>query len=391
MSELLSLQFNRRMSAFYAVLFLGIGVYQPFFPLWLQARGLDPWQISVILAVPLSIRVFFAPVSGALSDRHADRRPAIVAYAALTAIFFFLLGFATEFLWIFVAISAAALFWTSIMPLTEALALQGVRRFGADYGRLRLWGSISFIAASFLAGAALDVLPPDSVHALILAAMILSVIAASRLPRLPVPAEASPPEDRGRRSRVVTGSVLAVLAAAGAVQSSHALLYGFGSLHWQAMGLSGTTIGLLWALGVIAEITFFYLSRRVLGRLSPTALIGLGAGAAILRWGALGLEPPLAGLVALQLLHGLTFGATHLGTIHFIGRTVPDHRTGAVQGLFFTISGVLMAASMLASGALYRSFEGAAFPAMAVLGVVALILLGIGRRATHPQSAAGGG
>ncbi|MCC2112221.1 MAG: MFS transporter [Hyphomicrobiales bacterium] len=391
MSELMPLHFDRRMSAFYAALFLGIGVYQPFFPLWLQARELDPWQISVILAVPMSIRVFFAPVSGALSDRSANRRPAIIAYTALTAVFFFLLGFTTDFLWIFVTISAAALFWTSIMPLTEALALQGVRRFGADYGRLRLWGSISFIAANFIAGAVLDVLPRDIVHALILAAMILTVIAACRLPLLPVPAEPPLPDASVRPSRVVNAGVFAVLAAAGLVQSSHALIYGFGSLHWQAMGLSGTTIGLLWALGVVAEISFFAVSRHVLVRLSPLALIGIGAGAAILRWCALGLDPPLTGLVVLQFLHGLTFGATHLGTIHFIGRTVPDHRTGAVQGLFFTISGVCMGGSMLASGVLYRNFEGSAFPAMAVLGVAALVLLGIGRGKIYPQSAAGGG
>ena len=158
-----------------------------------------------------------------------------------------------------------------------------------------------------------------------------------------------------------------------------------------ALGVAMGGGGEVRALGVVAEISFFAVSRHVLVRLSPLALIGIGAGAAILRWCALGFDPPLTGLVVLQFLHGLTFGATHLGTIHFIGRTVPDHRTGAVQGLFFTISGVCMGGSMLASGVLYRNFEGSAFPAMAVLGVAALVLLGIGRGKIYPQSAAGGG
>ncbi|HEV3242065.1 MAG TPA: MFS transporter [Methyloceanibacter sp.] len=39
--------------------------------------------------------------------------------------------------------------WTTIMPLIEAVTVSRVRTAGLDYGSVRLWGSGSFILASF--------------------------------------------------------------------------------------------------------------------------------------------------------------------------------------------------------------------------------------------------
>ena len=393
MSDRLAHLFSRRLSLFYAALFLGIGIYQPYFPIWLKGRGLDAAQISIILATPMTIRVFLAPVSGYLADRRGERRPMIIGCTWLSATFFFLLGLDADFLWIFVWISMAALFWTSIMPLTEAFALQGVRRFGADYGRIRLWGSVSFIAANFIAGLILDMLAFPVIHKLILAAMAITVLVGHALPRLPGSRTVAGERSRagGRQGGSAPGDVLVVLLAAGMLQASHALLYGFGSLYWQDAGFSGVTIGFLWALGVVAEIAFFAWSRHLPQSVTPLVLMAAGAVAALVRWTGLSLAPPLAGLVGLQALHGLTFGATHLGTMRFIGQMVPEHHTATAQGAFFTISGLCMGASMLASGALYDEFGGRAFLAMAVPGAAALAVLWVARGRFHPHSSAGGG
>ena len=365
-------RFAPRLSVFYAALFLSIGIYMPFFPVWLAARGFAPEQISVLLAVPMAVRIVITRSAGRLADRHPNRRGPILVATAAAALGFAVVGLVSGFTATLAAMSLMAVFWTSILPLTEAFALQGMRLFGADYGRMRLWGSASFILANFAAGSALDLWPSDVVFWLILSAMGLAIGAAWRLPVVPRQRKtASLAGEQSEEAGLSPRLFVAVLSAVAAMQASHALIYGFGSLHWQSLGYSGRLIGVLWALGVIAEITLFAVSGRIAGRLPPLGWIAVGAGAGVLRWLVLASDPALPVLVVAQLLHGFTFGATHLGTVRFIAATVPDERTASAQGLFFTLSGVAMAAATLASGPLYRHFGGEAFLAMALVAALA--------------------
>ena len=87
----------------------------------------------------------------------------------------------------------------------------------------------------------------------------------------------------------------------------------------------------------------------------------------------MGFDPPLALLVPLQILHGLTFGATHLGAIHFMARAVPEGQAGTAQALYASVTGGLaMGGAILLAGPLYAEFGGRAYWAMAVLAAVGL-------------------
>jgi PPP family 3-phenylpropionic acid transporter len=109
-------------------------------------------------------------------------------------------------------------------------------------------------------------------------------------------------------------------------------------------------------------------------RIGSVELIALGAGAAVARWLAMGFDPPLALLVPLQLLHALTFGATHVGAMHFIGRAVPQAQAGTAQALYASVTGgIAMGGAMLLAGPLYAAYAGRAYWAMAALAAVGLI------------------
>src|SRR5213078_1641342 len=136
---------------------------------------------------------------------------------------------------------------------------------------------------------------------------------------------------------------LAVAAAASLVQASHAVYYGFSTLEWSARGLDGLVIGALWSLGVVAEIVLFAISGRLPAFLGPAALLGIGAAGGVIRWGVMALNPPAILLPALQCLHGLSFGATHLGSVQFLARAAPEDRAATAQGDFSTIIAVVMA------------------------------------------------
>lgn len=365
--------FRARMGALYAAQFVVIGTYMPFMPPWLAARGLSPAEIGLLLTVPMVARAALAPWIAYAIDRHGERRTALallsLGAAAATAGLYLAAGMAA-LLAIFCAI---ALFWCALMPVTDAAALAGARSAGLDYGRMRLWGSASFIAANVGAGMLVDRFSPDAAIGIIVVAFLAGGWFAFVLPDLDRTEAAAPPPTMAETRRLLTRpAFLAVLVAAGLLNASHAALYGFGTLHWAAQGHSGTVIGWLWAVGVLAEIALFARAGGVVRRFGAQRLLVIAAAACVLRWSAMTFEPSLAALVVLQLLHGLTFGAAHLGIVHLVADALPGRLGATAQSVMYAVSSVLMAAATLAAGWLYGLYAGQVFWAMTGIAALAL-------------------
>src|SRR5205807_5495543 len=163
------------------------------------------------------------------------------------------------------------------------------------------------------------------------------------------------------------------VVSAAALQASHQLYYGFGTLYWRGLGFSDPVIGVLWAEGVVAEIVLFWYSAPFVARFGPLGLMALGGIAGIVRWSLLGVTPGLAAAAVLQVLHALTFGASHLGAMHFMARTVPPGAAASAQSLYAALSaGLGSGLVMLAAGALYAAYGGHAYMFMAVLSAAGL-------------------
>ena len=357
-----------RIALFFAALFLAYGVVVPYFPVWLDARGLDPLQISTVVSAPLFIRLLVTPGIGLLADRLGNYRLVILALAWVAFVLVAALGFASGYGAILILGVAFLLANGTMLPLIETIAVRGVRTEGLDYGRMRLWGSITFIVANFVGGIAIEALGGDFALWLILFSATLTIAAAHALPP-PDPAarlQAAPARVHWRASSParLLGSRLFILflIAIGCTHGAHATFYTFGALHWQAQGLSAAWVGTLWAIGVIAEVVLFAFSAPVVRRFGPAQLIVAGAGASVVRWGVMAFDPPLAVLVPLQVLHALTYGAAHLGAILFITRAVPHMGMGSAQAFYATIAaGLMLGIVGLISGALFETLGGAVF------------------------------
>ena len=198
------------------------------------------------------------------------------------------------------------------------------------------------------------------------------------------------PEAGGKRG--VPGIILTdrafllLLVVAGLLQSSHAVYYGFSAITWQAAGHSGFAIGWLWAVGVLAEILLFTVGDRMVSRWGAARLLMVAALAGVLRWTLLATATGLPILVVAQSLHGLTFGAAHLATVHFIGHRAPRGLAATAQGFYAALSGgLMMGLSVLASGHLYEAFEAWAYLAMTGLCLLAFPL-SLGLRNAKPAT-----
>ncbi len=373
--------YGQRVATCFGAMFVIYGVLIPFLPVWLDGRGLDANEVAIVTAVPFMLRLAVTPSVAIFADRLAAHRRFIIAsaWAALGAAV--LLGGMTGFWPILMVAAALSLAAATMMPLLEAIAVRGVRLFSLDYGRMRLWGSLSFVVVGLIVGALIDRSGSEAALWVLIAGAVLTVVGAHALP---APTTAALNDgDVATPRRDVTKEVwrlfrlpvfVAFLVAASAAQASHAMFYTFGALHLRAQGISGAWVGALWAIGVLAEVALFAMAGTRFRHLKPDTLLLAGAAAALVRWSVMAFDPPLELLLPLQLLHALSYGATHLGAILFVARAVPDDVSGTVQALYATFaSGVAMGLATWACGPLFHAYAGGGYVAMSGLAVISAL------------------
>lgn len=378
-----SLPLSLRLSLFYTAYFLVIGIQLPFWPVWLESRGMAPAEIGLVLSVSLWVRIVTIPVAGVVVDRTGNRRGALIVLSASSLAASLIYPPIDGFWPILLVTVLVSAFFSPVMNLGDNLTLLIARANRLDYGRMRLWGSISFIAAAGLGGVTAAALGPESVLYLLIGGIALTAAAACLLPK-PPSKPASPPlagtAGRGRVMVLMTDpAFLLFLGATAAIQSSHAVYYAFGTLHWRELGHSEAVIGWLWAEGVIAEVLLFAFGTALGARLSPARLLMVAGLAGLVRWTGTAMAETVPALAVLQVLHALTFGAAHLAAMQYIARAIPIDRSATAQALYGALAtGMCTALAMILAGAAYdRLHAGAYFTmaAMAAVGVGLALLL----------------
>jgi PPP family 3-phenylpropionic acid transporter len=379
-------RFVLRLALFYGAFFVYLGLSMPFIPAWLAARGLDARQIGVVLAAPMVVRVIAVPLATRIADRFGMLRRALIAASCASVIGFALVGAVSGFVAILAAYALATAMLAPVLPFADAFALRGLRRHTASYGSVRLWGSVTFIVANVGGGLLLTRLGAANVIWAVVAALGLGAAAALALaplvPEAGDPGEARRPAESPWRSP----AFVAVVLGASLIQASHAVMYGFATLQWSARGIPGPTIGVLWAIGVIAEVALFALSSRLVGWFGAIGLILLGGLGGVVRWTGMAFDPPTAALPLLQALHALSFAATHLGTMHFLVQAAPARRGATAQGDFVAVQGIVFAVAMGLSGGLVEAYGSHAYGAMAAAAALGAVLAvwALGRRRREP-------
>jgi PPP family 3-phenylpropionic acid transporter len=391
----ISRKFAARLAMFYGTVFGSGGVYMPFFPVWLKAIGIDPTWIGAIIAVPAMTRLTTLPFIIGFAERRHALRAAMIASAVLTMVGFFAVAWLRDPLAILLVFICTACVWTPMAALTDGYALKGVLRYGLDYGPLRLWGSAAFAVGALACGALVGVIASVHLIWVIVAAMTLGALVSFGLQPLGAPVADGTPLSRATELLRDRG-FLAIAASAALIQGSHAGYYTFASITWQTSGYGGFTIALLWTTGVIAEIVVFALSSRL--TLKPATLVMLGGLGALVRWSLTAQALPLPVLVVVQLMHGMTFGLTQLGTMALMLQHVPQHVMARAQGYITAGTGLVMSSAAVLSGAVYARYGDGVYYVMAALGLAGASVMWMGRRragqrpgAGQPHSSASGG
>jgi MFS transporter, PPP family, 3-phenylpropionic acid transporter len=357
-----------RLALFYGAAFAAVGVQLPFWPVWLAAQGLSAAEIGLVLAAAFWPRVVTNLLIAYQADRLGRRKPLMVGLAAATVLGIALFALAAE-LWTFLVLSAlSGACWAAIGPLGEALALQELARRGISYGRVRLWGSLTFVLAAAGTGHLVERSGAGLVLGLLLGGVALTLVACLLLPESPSADGGAEPPQLAALLRLP--GFWRFVFAAGLIQVSHALYYGFASLHWRTAGHSGTVVGLLWAEGVVAEILLLAGASALFRWLEPHRLLAFAGALTVVRWSVTALGSDLALLVPAQLLHGASFGATYLATMHYLRDHTPPALQASAQALNASIGFALLFGLVTpVAGWLYAAAGGSAFWAMAALAL----------------------
>ena len=326
-----------RLSGYYFFYFAFIGAFTPYFGLYLQSIRFSAWDIGLLMSQMQLMRLVGPNLWGWLVDRFG-RRVGVIRLAGVLGLAGFL-----SFFWLdrlpsmLLAMAVLAFFWSAALPLVETLTFDHLRDQHGRYSSIRLWGSVGFIVAVMGTGALLDFVPPVGV--LWVCAFILLGLLGVALVLPEAIQTCSPASEQSIAEILRQPKVLALMAACFSMSAAHGAFYVFYSIHLNANGYTKTEVGLLWSLGVVAEIVVFLLMPRISQYFSLRAILLFSFAAAVLRfllmgWGV----QSVAVMVFVQLLHGLTFGAYHASAIAAVNRWFSGKSQGRGQALYSSLT-----------------------------------------------------
>ncbi|QXP84726.1 MFS transporter [Methylococcus sp. ANG] len=365
-----------RLSGLYLWYFAALGIFLPYWPLYLQSRGLGPQDIGIVMAVMAGTRIVAPNCWGWLAD-HTGRDLFLIRLACLLAFLGFALIFVLPGYWgLLAAVGLSGFFWNAFLPTLESLNLALLKGDARGYSRIRLWGSVGFILGVLAVGAALEARLAIGCLPQVLA----SLFAMMWLSSLAIPGGArvvhAPAQDTLWRV-VKRPEVIGLLLTCLLIQMAHGPYYSFYSVHLENHGFDRSRTGQLWALGVVSEIVLFLVLPAIQARVSLRAILLASIALTVLRWLLIGRYAEWLGvLVFAQLLHAASFGAFHAVSIALVHRYFQGRNRNRGQALFTSLSyGAGGALGSFASGYAWADFgAGPVYAGAAAVSLVALII-----------------
>ncbi len=365
-----------RIAGFYFFYYAFIGMFAPYWSLYLKSIHLNAVEISILLSVQPVMRMLAPNMWGWLADYTGKRLMVIKLAATLSAVCYMGVFFTTSFWGMLLVLCMMSFFWSASMPLVEATTMTYLGKHSVRYGRLRSWGSIGFIATVVGLGYAFDHI---AIAWLLWAGLICEVgilLFSRQIPHTEIVAHHT--DSQPVKQIVLQKRVLALLGACFMMSVAHGPYYTFYSIYLVDHGYSKSAIGGLWALGVICEIGVFFVMPWLSQRFGYTRILMFSFACAVARFLMIGwcVDMVVVLLIA-QVLHAATFGAYHAASVGLIHEFFKGRHQSKGQALFgsFTYGAGGMVGG-LASGPLWQHLGSTTmFSFSAGVSLLGLILM----------------
>jgi MFS transporter, PPP family, 3-phenylpropionic acid transporter len=326
-----------RLAGFYFFYFAVLGALVPYWGLYLKSIGFTPVDIGSLMAVLMLSRIVAPNVWAYIADHRDDRMRVVRVASFLTVLLFAGVFAGTGFWWLALVMLAFSFFWHASLPLIEVQVMHHTRNKPGAYGRVRLWGSLGFIASVAALGPVLDAAGPWWILPALIALMAGIWLYSLTLPESEM---AGHMQHAGPFMKVVLRpEILAFLLACLLMQVSHGPYYTFYSIYLEGHGYSKTVIGLLWAYAVVCEIGVFLLMPRILVQVSVRTVLMVSFALAAARWLMIGTFPDsLAWLILAQTLHAASFGTFHAAGMQMVYKFFVGKHQHRGQAVYSTVA-----------------------------------------------------
>ncbi|MDN4627647.1 3-phenylpropionate MFS transporter [Erwinia sp. PsM31] len=359
----------------YFTYFFTYGVWLPFWAVWLKGIGLDAEKIGLLLGVGMVSRFTGSLLIASRVTTPSRLISVLRLLAGLSLLFALGFWFSAFWVWILLIMIGFNLFFSPLVPLSDALAATWQRQIAMAYGPVRLWGSLAFVISSALTGVLVNAFSYQAILWLLCAGTAAMLGGMLLRPATPPQGSDKVVARAGWQDwqRLLKSSWRFLLCVT-LMQGAHAAYYGFSAIWWQDAGYSASVVGYLWSLGVVAEIIVFASSNRLFGRWTARDLLLLSGVCALIRWSLMASTTALPLLIVAQILHCGSFTICHLAAMRFIAA-----REGAevirLQSVYSALAmGGGIAVMTIVCGALFQHLHGDIFWVMALLVVPALFL-----------------
>ena len=377
-----------RLSGFYFFYFATLGGFLPFWSLYLKDCQFSALEIGQLTALMVGTKIIAPNLWGWVAD-HTGKSLSVIRLASFFAMILFA-GFLYQqsFQWFAIVTIGFSFFWNAALPQFEAATLHHLKDEPHRYSKIRLWGSIGFIATVLGVGYLLDLysirLLPFLIVVLLACIWLISLL--------------TPEVNRVHASDAHIGiwlivkqpEVIAFLLVYLLLQAAHGSYYVFFSIYLQQIGYSSSMIGMLWSLGVGAEVIVFLFMRPLLKYVSLRRILLVSALFSVLRWLLIAwYADNMWLLMGAQVLHAASFGTSHVAAIHLVQGYFGQHHQGKGQALYSSFSfGVGGMLGGLYSGYTWDSYGGHwvySFAAIlsALAYIIAVIWVGKGKAFSH--------
>ncbi|MEO9469440.1 MFS transporter [Parasphingorhabdus sp.] len=367
-----SLTPEMRVSFFYFIQAMSVGVVNAFAGIWLNSIGITPGQTGIIFAAPVALILIVGAYVGRLADRATDWRTVIVRGAIISALLPVLLVAAQGFWSVLIIWTLAVTSQMALLPVTDAAALRMSRRRGNDFGLYYAWKTVGYLLVVILSGLLLSEYGVRAFLPLFIGFSILRGTAALGLPKFRASiSETVSPKIRQPSFNIRQTWFVLPLVAWSLVHCTHFLLSGFVGLFWHQQGLSEFSIGVLVGVSALAETLMFLGFKQFARRFSARLLIFVSCLVAVFRWTLLSLEPGFEALVVAQILHAFTYALGFLACTNFIADWTDEEIAAEAQSFFVVLQSAIAICALTSFGWLSQMFRAQAF-----LGSAGLALLG---------------
>lgn len=355
-----ALAISTRLGGFYFFYYAIVGAFMPFWSLYLEDQGFNYQEIGVLSSIAILTR-FFAPfIWGWIADK-SGKRMLLVRIATWMEACIWLMMFIipNSFQSVALLMLIFSFFQNAILAQFEGVTLFWLGEKRAElYGKVRKWGSVGFIIGVFGLGTIFEIISISMLPVLLLCISFLAFLWSFSI-KEPTAAPIAQKKLEAlwpifKRPVVYSFFLIELI-----MLFSHAPFYSFYSNYLSQAGFSSSQIGLLWSIGVIAEIIMFAYATFFLTRWSWRHLVILCLLMTGLRWLIVGVFPSafVAQFFA-QTIHALSFGLFHMIAMRVIFQNFSAAQQGRGQALYSTMWGLGVASGSILAGYYWDKIGG---------------------------------